>query len=120
VFCSSTLGLVPATAVVDDVFRALADPTRRGVLERLEHGPTSTGELLRSFAMTLPSFTHHLVVLEDAGLVTSTKQGRVRTYRLAPGGLAVAEGWLAARRRHWEQRLDQLDLHLRETKEHTT
>lgn len=69
--------------------------------------------------MSLPSFTHHLAVLEDAGLVTSTKQGRVRTYRLAPDGLAIADGWLSARRRHWEARLDQLDRHLRDTKERT-
>ena len=106
-------------AAVDEIFHALADPTRRSVVERLEHGPSSTGELHDAFSMSLPSFTHHLAVLEDAGLVTSTKQGRVRTYRLAPDGLAIAEGWLSARRRHWETRLDQLDHHLRDTKEHT-
>lgn len=106
-------------ATVEEVFHALADPTRRTVVERLERGPSSTGELHGAFSMSLPSFTHHLAVLEDAGLVTSTKQGRVRTYRLAPDGLAGAESWLSARRRHWETRLDQLDHHLRDTKEHT-
>lgn len=103
-------------ATVDQVFHALADPTRRGVVERLELGPTSTGDLFNSFSMSLPSFTHHLSVLEDVRLVASSKQGRVRTYRLAPEGLAVAEGWLLVRRRHWEKRLDQLDLHLQDTK----
>ncbi len=107
------------SSVTDRVFHALADPTRRGVVERLERGPTSTGDLFCSFSMSLPSFTHHLSVLEDAGLVASTKHGRVRTYRLASGGLASAESWLSARRRYWEQRLDQLDRHLQETKERT-
>ena len=106
-----------SSATVTQVFHALADPTRRGVVERLELGPTSTGELLDSFSMSLPSFTHHLSVLEGAGLVASTKQGRVRTYRLASEGLAVAESWLSVRRRHWETRLDQLDRHLHNTKE---
>jgi DNA-binding transcriptional ArsR family regulator len=108
-----------SSTTVDQVFHALADPTRRRVVERLELGPTSTGELLGSFSMSLPSFTHHLSVLEEAGLVASTKQGRVRTYRLASDGLAVAETWLSVRRRYWARRLDQLDRHLRETKEGT-
>lgn len=102
---------------VDRVFHALADPTRRVVVERLELGPTSTSELLSAFSMSLPSLTHHLAVLEDARLVSSTKQGRVRTYRLAREGLAVADDWLTIRRRHWETRLDQLDRHLHDTKE---
>jgi DNA-binding transcriptional ArsR family regulator len=91
------------------VFKALADPTRRQVIERLGSGPASTSELAEPFVMALPSFTQHLTVLEGAGLVTSDKQGRVRTYRLAPDGLEAADGWLAGQRRTWEQRLDQLD-----------
>jgi DNA-binding transcriptional ArsR family regulator len=91
------------------VFKALADPTRRQVVERLVVGPASTSELAEPFVMALPSFTQHLTVLEGAGLVTSLKQGRTRTYRLAPDGLETAEGWLAAQRRTWERRLDQLD-----------
>lgn len=97
---------------LDRVFRALADPTRRQVVDRLVSGPASTSELAAPFAMALPSFTQHLGVLEEAGLVTSTKAGRVRTYQLAPAGLALADGWLADRRRMWEQRLDQLDTFL--------
>jgi DNA-binding transcriptional ArsR family regulator len=95
--------------VLDRVFQALADPTRRTVVERLASGQASTSELARPFAMALPSFTQHLSVLERAGLVKSTKQGRVRTYRLAPDALDIADGWLAAQRRLWERRLDQLD-----------
>lgn len=94
---------------VDVVFRALADPTRRQVVERLVSGPASTSTLAEPFDMALPSFTQHLSVLERAGLVTSTKQGRTRTFRLSPTGLDPAEGWLIERRREWEQRLDQLD-----------
>lgn len=94
---------------IDGVFHALADPTRRQVVERLVSGPASTSELASSFDMALPSFTQHLRVLEDAGLVTSTKSGRVRTYRIAPAGLELADGWLAEQRRVWERRLDQLD-----------
>lgn len=102
---------------LDQVFQALADPTRRRVIERLVAGPASTSELAQPFDMALPSFTQHLAVLERAGLVTSTKQGRVRTYRLAPAGLEAADGWLAEQRRFWEQRLDQLDQILTTLKE---
>src|SRR5262245_25985135 len=94
---------------VSQVFQALADPTRRRVIERLTTGPASTSELAAPFPMALPSFTQHLAVLEGAGLVRSHKRGRTRTYRLAPDGLATAEGWLAGQRDTWEQRLDQLD-----------
>ncbi len=104
---------------VDEVFAALADPTRRQVIERLVSGPASTSELAEPFEMALPSFLQHLRVLEGAGLVTSTKQGRVRTYELAPAGLERAVGWLADQRRIWEARLDQLDELLATIKEPT-
>jgi DNA-binding transcriptional ArsR family regulator len=94
---------------LDQVFQALADPTRRKVIERLVSGSASTSELAKPFDMALPSFTQHLAVLERAGLVTSQKSGRVRTYRLAPVALEHADGWLAEQRRLWERRLDQLD-----------
>jgi DNA-binding transcriptional ArsR family regulator len=102
---------------VDRVFHALADPTRRKVVERLVSGPASTSELARPFDMSLPSFTQHLGVLEQAGLVTSHKEGRVRTYRLAPAALELADGWLAEQRRIWERRLDQLDAFVLDLKE---
>src|ERR1700687_5166623 len=91
------------------VFQALTDPTRRAVLERLTRGPAPVSELARPFKMALPSFVQHLGVLEDCGLVRSKKQGRVRTYALAPQRLKVAEHWLSAQRVHWERRLDSLD-----------
>lgn len=102
---------------LDRVFQALADPTRRAVLERLGRGPCAMSELAQPFAMALPSFSQHLDVLETCGLVRSRKQGRVRTYRLAPKALAGAEGWMAKQRRTWEKRLDQLDDYLDEMKE---
>ncbi len=97
---------------LDRVFYALADPTRRAVLARLSGGPNTVSELARPFDMALPSFTQHLNVLEDCGLVRSKKSGRVRTYRLAPKPLEAAEGWLVAQRSLWGRRLDQLDSYL--------
>jgi DNA-binding transcriptional ArsR family regulator len=102
---------------VDEVLKALADPTRRQVIERLVSGSATTSELAEPFSMALPSFLQHLSVLERAGLVTSTKQGRVRTYRLSPAGLESVQGWLADQRRLWERRLDQLDQFLVNHKE---
>jgi DNA-binding transcriptional ArsR family regulator len=99
---------------LDLVFRALADPTRRAVVERLGRGPAATSELARPFAMALPSFTQHLDVLERSGLVTSQKQGRVRTYQLVPTSLRGAQDWMAVQRDRWERRLDQLDHFLKE------
>ncbi len=94
---------------LDAVFQALADPTRRAVIERLARGPASTSELARPFAMALPSFAQHLDRLEDSGLVVSAKSGRVRTWRLAPKRLKAASRWLDLQRAHWEARLDRLD-----------
>src|SRR5690349_19782798 len=94
---------------LDRVFHALADPTRRAVLERLGRGEASVSELARPFDMALPSFVQHLGVLEGCGLVRSRKEGRVRTYRVSPRPFKVAEGWLSDQRALWERRLDQLD-----------
>jgi DNA-binding transcriptional ArsR family regulator len=102
---------------LNQVFQALADPTRRAVLKRLSRGPVSTLELARPFDMALPSFTQHLGVLEKFGLVKSRKSGRVRTYTLAPGRLRAAEDWMTDRRKLWERRLDQLDAYLITMKE---
>lgn len=102
---------------IDSVFRALADPTRRRVLARLSASAASVSELAAPFEMALPSFVQHLKALEDCGLVSSTKSGRVRTYRLAPQRLKLAEDWLAQQRSLWERRLDQLDAYLNELKE---
>ncbi len=102
---------------VNDIFRALSDPTRRQVLERLSRRPGSVSELAKPFKMALPSFVEHLRVLESSGLVRSAKVGRVRTYQLVPKRLQLAEGWLARQRTLWERRLDQLDTYLLELKE---
>ncbi len=102
---------------VDPIFRALADPTRRHVLERLSRSPASVSELAAPFEMALPSFLQHLRILEDSGLVRSSKIGRVRTYKLAPKRLKAAEDWLSRQRSLWERRLDQLDAYLLELKE---
>jgi DNA-binding transcriptional ArsR family regulator len=99
------------------IFQALADPTRRAVLERLSSGPAPTSELAQPFKMALPSFSQHLDVLEKCGLVRSRKKGRVRTYRLAPQPLTVAEHWMVRQRTIWERRLDQLDDYLEDLKE---
>jgi DNA-binding transcriptional ArsR family regulator len=105
------------TKQLNQVFQALADPTRRAVLKRLSRGPVSTLELARPFDMALPSFTQHLDMLEKSGLVKSKKSGRVRTYELAPKPLQVAVDWMTNQRELWERRLDQLDAHLQTMKE---
>src|SRR4051794_4102783 len=94
---------------VDSIFRALSDPTRRSVLERLSRSPASVTELAKPYRIALPSFVQHLTVLEQSGLVKSRKSGRVRTYELNPDRLRLAEDWLADQRKYWERRLDQLD-----------
>src|SRR5690348_15969920 len=109
--------MVAAAHMIDSVFRALADPTRRLVLERLVRGPESVSGLAAPFDMALPSFVEHLRVLEDCGLVNSSKTGRVRTYQLVPKRLRESEDWLAKQRHLWERRLDQLDAYLLERKE---
>lgn len=105
------------SAQLNKVFQALADPTRRAVLKRLSRGPVPTLELARPFNMALPSFTQHMSVLERSGMVTSIKNGRVRTYRLAPKPLQAAEDWMTNQRKLWERRLDQLDAYLIKMKE---
>ena len=97
---------------LDRIFQALSDPTRRAVLQRLSAGSAAASDLSAPFEMALPSFMQHLRLLESCGLVHSTKQGRVRTYRIVPGPLSAAEGWLGEQRSHWEQRLNRLDAHL--------
>ncbi len=105
---------------VDSVFRALSDPTRRHVLERLSRSPASVSELAAPFDMALPSFVGHLRILEGCGLVRSAKTGRVRTYKLVPKRLQLAEDWLSKQRTLWERRLDQLDSYLLELKDKTS
>ena len=104
-------------AAADEVFNALANPTRRKVLERLSVGPATVSELAEPFDMQLPSFVQHLSVLEQSRLVKSKKRGRVRTYEIAPERFKVAEDWLAARRKVWEARLDRFDEYVKHLKQ---
>lgn len=93
---------------LDTMFQALADPTRRRIVERLSQGPTSVSELAKPFDMSLPAVVQHLQVLEHSGLVTTKKEGRVRTCTLDSGALTMAEKWINERRKTWEKRLDRL------------
>ena len=102
---------------LDRVFQALADSTRRRMVERLIAGPASVSELARPFDMSLPAVMQHLQVLEDCDLVRSEKTGRVRTCRLEPRGLRTAEGWVSGQRTAWEDRLDRLGDYLSEGRE---
>ena len=93
---------------LDHLFQALADPTRRRMVERLSRGPASVSELAKPFSMSLPAVVQHLQVLEQSGLVRSEKVGRVRTCSIDATALTQAEQWLNDQRLAWEQRLDRL------------
>jgi DNA-binding transcriptional ArsR family regulator len=97
-----------ASAPLDAVFHALADPSRRAMVERLSRGPASVSELARPLEMSLPAVVQHLQVLEGSGLIRSEKVGRVRTCQVEPAALSAAEGWIAERKSTWERRLDRL------------
>lgn len=99
-----------ATAArLDSSFQALANATRRAIVERLLLGPATVSELAAPFRMALPSFLQHLDVLESCGLVRSRKKGRVRTVRLVPARLDLAAHWLDKQRAIWNSRLDRFD-----------
>jgi len=100
---------------LDAVLRALADPTRRAVVERLAKSPAVVSELAAPFSMSLPALMQHLRVLESAGLVTSHKNGRVRTVSLRPGSLDVLHLWLGEQRTPAEHQADRLGIHLTRT-----
>src|SRR5436190_22854166 len=99
---------------LDRIFAALADPSRRAMVERLSRGPASVSELAKPLAMSLPAVMQHLQVLEGTGLVRSEKIGRVRTCRIEPAALRTAEEWIADRQAAWERRLDRLEAYLAE------
>jgi DNA-binding transcriptional ArsR family regulator len=97
-------------------FAALADPTRRAILARLASGETSVKELAAPFEMTPPAVTKHLKVLQRAGLITRSRQAQWRPCRLDAAPLKDVADWVAHYRRHWEQKLERLDVYLRELK----
>ena len=94
---------------LNDVFAALADPTRRRMVERLARGRRSVGEVAAGFEMSQPALSKHVKVLEAAGLVTRTVAGRVHYLDLAPGAMRSAATWLDRQRKFWEETLDRLD-----------
>lgn len=107
----------PAEREVDLLFHALADPSRRAMVDRLTRGPASVSELARPLEMSLPAVVQHLHVLEASGLVRSQKLGRVRTCNVEPAALRAAERWIAERRTFWEQSLDRLGEYLAENQQ---
>ena len=97
-----------AAATLDRTFHALADPTRRAMVQRLARGPASVSELAKPLSISLPAVMQHLQVLEASGIVRSAKIGRVRTCTVEPKMLTLAERWIAERRESWERKLDRL------------
>jgi DNA-binding transcriptional ArsR family regulator len=100
------------TSVLDQTFQALADSTRRAILDELTRGPSSVSALARPLRMSLPAVMQHLAVLEGSGLVRSVKVGRVRTCSIDPNALSLAERWISGRRAEWERRFDRLGEYL--------
>jgi DNA-binding transcriptional ArsR family regulator len=95
-------------APLDRVFHALADPTRRAMVERLSRGPASVSQLAQPLPISLPAVMQHLQILEASGLVRSIKAGRVRTCHIEPAALMSVEQWITQRRQGWERRFDRL------------
>jgi DNA-binding transcriptional ArsR family regulator len=93
---------------IDRVFHALGDPSRRAIIEKLSHGPISVSRLAEPLSITLAAVVQHLQILEESGLVVTEKVGRVRTCRIEPAGLSVAQEWIGERRSTWERGLDRL------------
>jgi DNA-binding transcriptional ArsR family regulator len=94
---------------LNDIFRALADPTRRAVLAQLGRSPASISDLAKPFDMALPSFMKHIHFLEGSGLIRTRKEGRVRTCAIEKKQFAFVEAWLSAQRAIWEGRTDRLE-----------
>jgi DNA-binding transcriptional ArsR family regulator len=101
---------------LDKAFSALADPTRRAILSRLCEGPKSISELSEPFELALPSLLKHVRVLEQSGLITSEKTGRVRTCRIEAHALRATEAWIHQHIFAWEKRLDRMEAHIERMK----
>ena len=102
------------TDVLDRTFAALADPTRRAILERLARGEATVGELAAPFAISQPAVSKHLRVLKDAGLISQSREAQRRPCRLEPERLDAVAGWVQEYRRIWDDRLDRLDDYLQD------
>ena len=101
---------------LDRSFSALADPTRRDILERLARGPATISELAQPFDISLPGLMKHVRILEQAQLVKTVKQGRARQCQLGSEHLDDAGRWIQTYQRHWERRLDRLGTYLERQK----
>ena len=107
------------SADLDRAFSALADPTRRAIVSRLCNGPKSVSELSEPFDLALPSLLKHVRVLEQSGLVSSEKVGRVRTCKIEPSALHATEAWIHQHISVWENRLDRMEAHIEEMRGRT-
>ncbi|MDE1992655.1 MAG: helix-turn-helix transcriptional regulator [Rhizobiaceae bacterium] len=111
--------MLESPAALDRIFQALSDQSRRGMIDRLGHGPASVTELAQPLDMALPTVMKHLQVLEASGLVLSQKAGRVRTFHLRKEALAAVERWITERKAGWNKSFDRLDQFLAENPEET-
>jgi DNA-binding transcriptional ArsR family regulator len=109
------LNLVVQYQELDRTFSALADPTRRDILERLAAGPASVTELAEPYGISLPGVLKHIRILERADLVATEKRGRTRECRLGPADMDDAYGWIEHQRALWQRRFDRLDSYLART-----
>jgi DNA-binding transcriptional ArsR family regulator len=103
--------------VLDRVFAALADPTRRGVLERLSGGSLAVSELAAPHGMSLPGFMKHLRVLQEAGLIEREKEGRVVSCELSAAPMQAAAAWMSRYEKFWNEKLDSLARYLYQQEE---
>jgi DNA-binding transcriptional ArsR family regulator len=106
---------MPRSASAPDVYRAIADPTRRAILDRLRAGPAPVNDLAADFEQSRPAISKHLRVLRESRLVSERKVGRERYYVLEPAPLQRAAGWLEGYRSLWQCNLDRLKRHLEDT-----
>ncbi|MFN7142213.1 MAG: ArsR/SmtB family transcription factor [Myxococcota bacterium] len=107
----------PSPDQLDRVFAALADPTRRAILERLAQGEATVNELVAPFALSQPTISKHLKVLERAGLVTRGRDAQFRPVRLDAAPLAEAAEWIGTYRQFWDESFDRLDAYVKTLKE---
>lgn len=105
---------------LDLIFSALSNPTRRAILDRLRQGDASVGDLAAPFALSQPTISTHLKILESAGLVARSRLANQRPVSLQPAGLAAVEGWIGPYRDLWDQRLDQLETLAKELQQKDT